>query len=96
MNQLIDLNAILPSRSHRNVGSMIRCERTSFVTNFYNVRLNNNVTTVYQYDAKFPEEFPGDSSEVFRKCIFQIRRELREKLGYICYTGKVVFGSKNL
>ena len=55
MSQLINMSDILPKRSQRKVGQMNRAGRVPFITNFYNVKLNNNVTTVYQYDAKFPE-----------------------------------------
>ena len=74
MNQPIDLTCFLPKRSSRRVGGMNRSIRVPFITNYYNVKLNQNLSTVYQYDAKFPEEIPGDSSELFRKCIYQIKR----------------------
>ena len=54
MNQPIDLNFFLPKRSARKVGPISRSISFPFITNYYNVKLANNLSTVYQYDAKFP------------------------------------------
>lgn len=46
------------------------------------------------YEAKFPPEIPSDSSQIFARCLFQLRGELRQAIGFICFSGKVVYGFK--
>lgn len=87
---------LLPRRKDRKVGGMHNCRRSHFVTNYYNVQLSNEVSLVYLYDAKFPDHIPGDSTDVVRRCIQQIRGELRASVGFLSSTGRTIYGSKNM
>lgn len=89
----IDHNLILPKRSTRKLGGFSDCEPRNYISNFYGVSLQN-VSKIYVYEAKFPPEIPLDSSQVFTRCIYQLRAELRKSVGFICFSGRMIYGSK--
>jgi hypothetical protein len=84
----------LPKRNTRAVGGFQNSQQRTFITNFYDVKLHPNLNKIYVYEAKFPSEIPSDSSQVVTKCLHQIKADMRISIGYICFSGKVVYGTK--
>lgn len=63
----------LPKRGTRNVGGFQNSNPKRFVTNFYDVKLHSNLSKIYVYEARFPPDIPSDSSQIFNKCLYQLR-----------------------
>lgn len=92
--EIVQSKSFLPKRHTRNVGSFNNSEARSFITNYYNVQLHPSLAKIFMYEAKFPPEIPADSSQLIARCIYQLIPSLRASIGFICFTGKILYGYK--
>lgn len=79
-NLKYDSNLVLPRRSNRNVGKIEGFTPKRFICNYYSVNLNPTLNKIYMYEAKLPATIPADSSQVFAKCILQLRSQLKKTI----------------
>ena len=72
---------------------LINSESAQIMTNYYGMEIKKSFKTIYQYSIGFEPELPADASKVVEKIIDSIRRELKTKLGFICYKGRMLWGN---
>lgn len=70
--------------------------RKTLVTNFFEIKLANKDSTVYQFAFDTEPQIPADSKELLFQVIRSIRGQLKEKLGYVTASGLAIWGVKNL
>ena len=72
---------------------MVNSEIVQMRTNYYGMKLKKDYKTIYQYSIGFEPELPSDASKIVDKLMESIRKELKNKIGLICYKGRMVWGN---
>ena len=83
---------LLPKRNGKTDGSFKKLTPIKFYTNYYDIALRADKSTIYQYSFALPEDIPQDS-ELYHKSIFCIKKTLIEKIGYIAHSGQMIWGT---
>lgn len=75
---------------------MVNSEFVQIRTNFYPMKIKKDFKTIFQYSIEFEPEIPSDASKLLEKIIDPLKKELKTKLGFICYKGRMLWGSLKL
>ena len=75
---------------------MVNSEFVQIRTNFYPMKIKKDFKTIFQYSIEFEPEIPSDASKLLEKIIDPLKKELKTKLGLICYKGRMLWGSLKL
>lgn len=70
-------------------------KKKQFMTNYFNVSIDEKKALVYQYAFSLPEEIPHDSM-FYEKSIRSIKNSLKEEYGYLCHKGQMFWGTKKV
>lgn len=65
------------------------------MSNYYAIMLRKDYKTIFQYSIGFEPELPADASKLAEKLVESVKRELRTKLGFICFKGRMLWGNVN-
>lgn len=86
---------ILPKRNGKSDNSFKNMGTTKFFTNYFDIGINVKKSRIFQYSFSLPENIPADS-EVYGKCIRSNKKILKDKIGYIAYSGQTLWGTVEL
>ncbi len=66
------------------------------MSNYYEIDMLKEFKTFHQYSIEFEPQLPEDASKISDKLIESIRKELKEKVGLICYKGRMLWGNLSI
>ena len=76
--------------SLRTKPKLVRAESTRFLTNLYRVKIKEEFKNIYQYEIKL--SIPDDSVELLRSVILSVKQNLKKKIGFLNFSGKLIYG----
>lgn len=86
---------ILPKRNGKSDGTFKNLQPVKFFTNYYDIEIDQKRSLIYQYSFSLDEEIPKDSS-IYQYSINSIKKNLRERIGYLIHSGQMIWGDKKV
>jgi hypothetical protein len=71
----------------------VNSDATEIMSNHYAISLKKDFKTIFQYSIDFEPQLPPDATKVCEKVIDSVRRELKGKIGLICFKGRMLWGN---
>lgn len=84
--------ALLPLRPQAPI-KISSAQNVRLISNHYFVGFQKNLV-ITQFSLDTEPKIPDDSIDQLRELIKILRPELKNKIGFICHKGKIIWGSK--